>query len=379
MKQRVWISLAVAIVPAFMLAGCAAQAKFDPKAEAPPSEVRVEHVGDAGEVQVEHPEQFPVTDAASLEAKDELSVTGVVASDVSRAVPVVSLAAGRVLEVHARLGDAVQKGQLLMRIQSTDVANAFSDYRQAQADQTLAQAQLERAKTLLDRGAIAQKDYEIAVDTAAKSHVTLENTEERIRVLGADINNPSSIVDVVAPVSGVITDQQVTQAAGVQGLASPNPFTISDLSTVWILCDVFENDLRNVQVGEQAVVKLSAWPDLKLSGRVSNIGPVLDPNLRTAKVRLEIKNPGMLRVGMFVTATFEGTTTKKHASVPASAVLHLHDRDWVYVPSNSKGFRRLEVNAGKMLPSGMQEIVSGIAPGDKVVANALVLQNTTEQ
>jgi cobalt-zinc-cadmium efflux system membrane fusion protein len=116
-----------------------------------------------------------------------------------------------------------------------------------------------------------------------------------------------------------------------------------------------------------------------LRGRIGNIGPILDPNIRTAKVRLELPNPGILRLGMFVTATFHGLNKEVHASVPASAVLHLHDRDWVYIPADNQRFRRVEVTAGKMLPGNMQEIISGIQPGQTVVTNALVLQNTVEQ
>ena len=129
----------------------------------------------------------------------------------------ISLAAGRIIEVHARLGDTVTKGQLLMKVQSADISTAYSDYRQALADQTLAQAQLDRAKILLDKGAIAQKDYEVAVDAEAKAQVTVETTRERLRVLGADPNHPSSIVNVFAPISGVITDQQTTAARRYPG------------------------------------------------------------------------------------------------------------------------------------------------------------------
>jgi cobalt-zinc-cadmium efflux system membrane fusion protein len=292
---------------------------------------------------------------------------------------VISLASGRVVEVRAKLGDTVTKGQLLMRVQSADISGAFSEYRQAAADLTLAQAQLARAKTLLDAGAMAQKDYEVSVDAEAKAKVTVETTTEHLRLLGADKDHPSAIIDIFAPVSGVITDQQVTTSSGVQGLAATNPFTISDLSHVWVICDVYENDLKNVRVGEFADVKLNAYPDRVLSGRVSNIGPILDPNIRTAKVRLEIENPGMMRVGMFATATFHGSSNEKHAAIPSTAILHLHDREWVYTPAGNKTFRRVEVAGGKMLPSNMQEVLSGVAPGDNVVQNALVLQNTADQ
>jgi cobalt-zinc-cadmium efflux system membrane fusion protein len=259
---------------------------------------------------------------------------------------------------------------------------AFSDYRQAVADDTLARAQLDRSKLLHDKGAIAQKDLEVAVDAEAKAKVTLETTIDHLRVLGADINHPADIVDIHAPASGVITDQQVTNAAGVQGLAGPNPFTISDLSHVWVLCDVYENDLPFVRLGEYADIHLNAYPDLVLKGRIGNISPILDPNLRTAKVRLEVQNSGLLRLGMFVTATFYGMKKEVHAIVPAGAVLHLHDRDWVYLPMEGGRFQRLEVTAGKMLPgnpSEGQEITSGIRPGQQVVANALDLQATVEQ
>jgi len=165
----------------------------------------------------------------------------------------------------------------------------------------------------------------------------------------------------------------------VQALTAPNPFTISDLSHVWIVCDVYENDLPFVRIGEYADIRLSAYPSHVFKGRISNIAPIMDPSLRTAKVRLEVQNPGLMRIGMFVTATFRGQREELRAAAPATAVLHLHDRDWVYVPAGQGKFRRVEVNGGAMLAGNMQEIISGIQPGQQVVSNALVLQNTVEQ
>jgi membrane fusion protein, heavy metal efflux system len=299
--------------------------------------------------------------------------------DISRTVPVISLAAGRVVEIRARLGDTVKKGQLLLRVQSADMSGAFADYRKAMADEQLARTQAERSKLLYDKGAISLNDLQVSEDAEAKAKVDVENTSEHLRVLGADINHPGAIVDILAPISGVITDQQVTNAAGVQGLSSPNPFTISDLSSVWILCDVYENDLANVHLGENADIRVSAYPDKLLTGRISNVGPVLDPNIRTAKVRIEVHNPGLLRVGMFVSATFHGQKKETRTAVPSSAILHLHDRDWVYVPAGDKKFRRVEIIAGASLPGNMQEVISGLKPGQQVASNALVLQNTVEQ
>jgi len=360
-----------------LLAGCGDR-KGDPKAEAPPP-VTVEREQDLNVFPVDHPEQFPLVTAVAHESTSQLTVTGTVAPDITRSVPVISIATGRVVELHARLGDTVKKGQLLMRVQSADMSAAFSDHRKALADEQLARTQMERSKLLYDKGAISLNELQVAQDTADKAKVDVENTAERLRVLGGDIDRPAAIVDVRAPVSGVITDQQVTNAAGVAGLGSPNPFTISDLSRVWILCDVHENDLAQVHVGETAEIRLNAYPDQVFGGRVNNVLPILDPTIRTAKVRIEVRNPDLMRVGMFVTATFHGLKKETRTVVPASAILHLHDRDWVYIPEGEKKFRRVNVVAGAFLPDHSQEIVSGVQPGQRVVSNALVLQSTVEQ
>ena len=378
MKWMGAMQLPLSLAALLLLAGCSGDASKNAAAEAPPP-AQVEHDGGASIVQVEHAAQFPLATAAEYKAAPQLTVTGVVTPDISRTVPVISIASGRVVEIRARLGDTVKKGQLLLRVQSADIAGAYSDYRKAVADELLANTQFERAKGLYDHGAISLNDFQVAEGTENKAKVDVETTAEHLRVLGSPLDHPSGIVDIVAPVAGVITDQQVTNAAGVQGLSSTNPFTISDLTYVWILCDVYENDLSDVRLGDSADVRLNAYPDQVVTGRISNIGAVLDPNIRTAKVRIEVKNSGKMRPGMFVTATFRGQKKESHASVPASAILHLHDRDWVYLPAGDNKFKRIPVVAGAMLPNNMQQVASGLKPGDQVVTNALELQNSSEQ
>jgi membrane fusion protein, heavy metal efflux system len=371
------LALVVSLLLCLLLVGCN-ESKADPRKEAPP-QPKVEPDLDATNFRVDHPEQFPLATAVEYTAVPALNVTGVVQPDIARAVPVISLAAGRVVEVKARLGDLVKKGQLLLRVRSNDVSGAYQIYLKAVNDERLARQQLQRAQTLYDKGAIAKSALEAAEDTEADAKVDLDTATEQLRLLGVDKEHPSGMVDVFAPISGVITDQQVTNAAGVQGLSGPNPFTISDLSYVWIICDVYENDLDAVHVGEYADIRLNAYPGTVFRGRIDNILPILDPNIRTAKVRIEVANPGMMRIGMFVTATFYGKQAEMRAAVPASAILHLHDRQWVYTPTGPGHFKRLEVAAGDVLPGNMQEVTSGIKPGDRVVSNALVLQNTVEQ
>lgn len=377
MSHKRIATLALILAVALFDVGC--NDKTDPQAEAPPP-LKVQKIEDRNLFQVDRPERFELAKAGTHVATSQLRVTGTVNPDISRNVPVISIATGRVVEISARLGDTVKKGQLLLRVQSGDIAGAFSDYQKAVADEQLANTQLERSQLLYDKGAISLNDLQIAQDTEAKAKVDVKTTAEKLKVLGStNVDQPSGIVEIRAPVSGVITDQQVTNAAGVPGLGSPNPFTISDLTYVWILCDVYENDLSTVHLGEKVEIRLNAYPAQVFTGVISNIGPVLDPNIRTAKVRIEVSNPGLMRPGMFVTATFHGERKEARAAVPATAILHLHDRDWIYVPERDRQFRRIEVVGGDMLPGGMQEVVSGIAPGQQVVANALEFQNTVEQ
>jgi cobalt-zinc-cadmium efflux system membrane fusion protein len=269
----------------------------------------------------------------------------------------------------------------MFKVRSSDIAGAFSNYRQAVKNEQLTKIQLTRANLLFDHGAIPKSAQEIAQTAEDNNVVVLETAKEQLGLLGVDPDNPTGIVNVYAPVAGTITDQQITAQSAVQSYSAPNPFTISDLSSIWVVCDVYENDLATVRLGDTAEIELNAYPGRMFRGRVSNIGTILDPNIRTAKVRIEIQNPGIMRLGMFVRATFRGQTNEMHTIVPASAVLHMHDRDFVYVPAPGNRFRRVEVVSGDLLQSNtaLQEIRSGLTPGQQVVTNALVLDHVLAQ
>jgi cobalt-zinc-cadmium efflux system membrane fusion protein len=371
------LGFALAIMACALTWGGCNKAKSDLAAEAPPTASVVPDFNVAA-FKVDHPEQFPLVSATEHSAPSKLVVTGTVSPDVARTVPVISLASGRVIKVFARLGDPVRKGQLLLRVRSDDIANAFAGYQAAVADEVLSRAQWDRAQDLHQHGAIATNDLQIAKDTEDKAKIGVDNAEEHLKLLGSEVAHPSGMVDIYAPISGVITDQQATIAAGVQSLGA-NPFTISDLSTVWIVCDVYENDLAAVNVGDLADITLNAYPGKVLKGTISNIGASLDPSIRTAKVRIEVQNPGLMRLGMFATATLRGRVQHVETAVSASAVLHLHDRDYVYAPASGNQFRRIEVFTGETLADNTLEIRSGLKPGQQVVSNALAMQHTIEQ
>jgi len=372
-------AIAASLLLALGLAGC----KKEDKGDTAPPPAEVTHLTDMNVVTVDDKKlsQFTLVQAEKTETASQLSATGTIAPDISRTIPVISLANGRVVDIKVRLDDNVKKGQLLMKVQSPDVANAFDAYLKAVNDEQLANKAYIRAKDLLQHGAISQAMFEQAEDTEKDAKADLTAAEEQLKTLGVDKDHPSSLVNVYAPVSGVIIAQNVAQAgaAGVSLSGSATAFTIADMSRVWVLCDVYENDLPRIALGESAQIHLNAYPDKLLTGRVSDIGPVLDPTLRTAKIRIELANPGMLKLGMFVTATFASKKLETHTIVPADAVLHLHDRDWVFVPAGGSQFKRTEVRGGKYLDGGKQEILRGLDPGQQVVANALSLESTVSQ
>ena len=329
---------------------------------------------------MQNPGQFPLATVEVRKVSDEVHVNGVIAPDVNRSVPVVSLGGGRVVEIKAKLGDYVQKGQVLLLINSPDLSGAFTDYQKAKADEQLADKQLARAKLLYDKGAIALADLENAEDVHAKATADLNAAIQHVRVLGGDINSPSPLLPLRAPISGTIVDQQITGGTGVRSLDNqPALFTIADLSTVWVICDVYQDMLPRVHVGDIAEININGY-DEKFPGKVINISQVLDPTTRTAKVRIELPNPkGVMRAGMFVSATFRAEHPVDRIVVPASAVVHLHDKDWVFVPAGGNQFRRVAVQLGQQEKDGTQQVISGLKQGDQVVTNALQFSSAAEE
>jgi membrane fusion protein, heavy metal efflux system len=373
------MTLALAALMAFALPGCKSK---DQGSGAPPP-AQVIHVSDMSLITIPEADlsKFPLTKAVQVDAPSTLNATGTVMPDVSREVPVISLANGRVVDIKAQLDDNVKKGQLLLKVQSPDITNAFDVYLKAKNDDQLAHEAYLRAEDLFKHGAISQAMFQQAQDAESDAQDDLNAADQQLKTLGVDKNHPSSIFNVYAPISGVIVAQNVTNAAatGVTLSGSATTFTIADLSQVWIVCDVYENDIPKLQLGQRARIVLNAYPNRPITGRVSDIGPILDPSLRTAKVRIQVPNPGFLRLGMFATATFTSLRKQEFAVVPADAVLHLHDRTWVYVPAGGNQFRRVQVQAGDIISGNRQQVLSGVQPGQQVVTNALLLDAAGNQ
>ncbi len=343
----------------------------------------VVETGGSSSIQVKRPERFALTQSVSKDVVSTLDVTGSVNPDVSREIPVLSLANGRVVALHVGLGDYVTKGQLVMEVQSSDVTGAFDAYLKAVNDEHLTRVTFERDKLLYDKGAIPQSQLQGAEDGENDAKADLNAADQQLKILGVDKNHPGDTVKVYAPATGVIISQNVTAsgAAGVTFAGATGSLTVADLSHVWVICDVYENDLANVHLGQHADIQLNAFPGKVFFGTISDIGAQLDPSLRTAKVRIQVQNPGnLLRIGMFATATLQVSRAVQQTAVPTTAILQLHDRSYVFEPSNTPGtFRRVEVKTGRTLDAGMVVILSGLGAGQQMVMNALDLQNTADQ
>lgn len=374
------LGLVLTVLMTVTLLGCKGKEQGD---GAPPA-ARVVEVSDMNVITVDPNDarKFPIVTASKIQVPAELKVTGTVNPDVSREVPVISVASGRVIDIHARLGDNVKKGQLLLTVQSTEVTNAFDGYLKAVNDEALAQKAYVRAQDLNSHGAVSGAMLEQAENAEDNAKADVTAAEEQLKLFGVDKSRPTNILNVYAPIPGVVISQNVTNdaAAGVTLSGTATAFTIADLSNVWVICDVYENDLPKVHLGQEARIVLNAYPDRTVVGHISEISPVLDPSLRSAKVRIQVANPGFFKLGMFATATFTSADKQSFAEVPADAILHLHDRDWVYVPAGGNQFRRVEVRAGMILDNGnQQQILTGIAPGQQVVRHALMLDTAGNQ
>ena len=367
MKMRWWyrcVSVAT-ILPVALAVSCTRETKAAP--------TKQEVLLDPNLFETDHPDLFKTATVAARQMPTTLTANGSVAPDVNRTIHVTSLGGGRVVDLKVKLGDTVKKGQTLLVISSPDLASAFAEYQRAQADERVAKKALDRMQLLFDRGAVAEKDLQVTQGTEDKAQVDVQTAEQRVRVLGGDPAHPTSLIELRAPVPGAIVEQNVAGFEGVKSIDnSPNLFTIADLSQVWVVSDVFENGLGDVHFGDSAEIQLNALPGRVFKGTVADISRVLDPNTRTAKVRIVLGNSdGALRPGMFAVASFRSRRLRPSLVVPSTAVMRLHDKDWIFRREGSNRFRRVEVQATGVTSDGMQEIQDGVKPDDQVVLNAL--------
>lgn len=306
----------------------------------------------------------------------ELRVPGTVEPNTERTTDVTSLVAGRVQSVSARLGDRVGAGQSLATIFSPDLANAQTRYLSQRALLQAEQQKLDRTARLVEIGAASRQELE-EIRAARQALATeVESARENLRLLGlsvarinalANASQVSSTVTVPAPVAGEITERIANPGLVVD--TTTKLFTVSDLSTVWITAAVAERDLAAVRIGTTAIVNIPAYADEAVQGRITYVGPSIDPATRTAAVRVEARNPGgRLKLGMFVNLRLGDIVAATAVAVPRTSVQTVGDRTVVYVvsPNQPETFSERDVVLGDRTGDEIQ-IRSGLRAGEQVV------------
>jgi cobalt-zinc-cadmium efflux system membrane fusion protein len=378
-KSKLRLPLACGRTPRWSLALLAVSLACSNDTKAAPTKQEI--TVDPNLLTVDHPELFQTVKVETRDLPTELRANGTVQPDVNKTIHVTSLGSGRVVDLKARLGDYVKKGQVLLVISSPDLAGAMGDYQQGVGRRSARhESPGTRATASTRRVRLRRRIWKSPRTPTRKRGSDQQTAENRLRVLGGDPAHPSTMIELRAPVAGTIVEQNVAGFEGIKSLDNtPNLFTIADLSNVWVVCDVYENDLGEVHVGDPAEVRLNALPDRVFKGNVSDVARVLDPNTRSAKVRIVLANrDGAFRPGMYAAATFHSRRQKPHLVVPATAIMRLQDKDWIFRKETANSFRRLEVQTSG-LPGGLQQIQQGAKAGDEIVANALVFSTAASE
>jgi membrane fusion protein, heavy metal efflux system len=305
-----------------------------------------------------------------------IRVTGTVQPNAYRSVVVTPIVAGRVTRVAAELGQRVRRGQTLADVYSSDLAEAETRYLSSRAELEAHEQELRRTEKLVEIGAASRQELEKIHAEHTAATTTVESNRARLRLLGmsdAEVaklspSELSAIVHVPAPIDGVITSRETNVGLNVETTAPL--FTVVDLSSVWIVGDLYERDFSAVRVGSPATVTTTAYPDLKIEGKVSYIDPQVKPETRTAQVRVEVPNPkGELRLGMYAEMYVGESRANAVVIVPRSAVQIVGDRSVVYLmnPKERGQFTEREVRLGEQTGDDVQ-VLSGVQAGDVVVS-----------
>jgi len=329
----------------------------------------------SGRIRVEEVVERDVEDAVALGAR--------LAFDDSRVTHVFSPVTGRITRVLSRLGERVRKGAPLLAIVSPDVGSALSDTVKAEADLTAAQHEYERQKELFEARAAAQKDLDAAEDGYRKARAEYQRARQKTRLLHeGTLDRVTQEFVLRSPIDGEIVARNVNPGMEIQGqysgaASAVELFTIGDLSQLWALGDVFEMDLPHILEGDPVTIRLDAYPDRVFTGKVDWVGDILDPVMRTAKVRCLVPNPDhLLKPEMYQMANI-AVRGQKMVVVPRRAVIRLGGETVVFVQEGERAdgqvvFKRRRVVANEEKPGDKVPILDGLRPGEKVVAEGAI-------
>jgi cobalt-zinc-cadmium efflux system membrane fusion protein len=309
-----------------------------------------------------------------------LRLTGAVAYNGFRTTPVITQVSGPVSRVVVVPGQHVQQGDPMLFVSSPDYSQLRTNYLKAKDAAALAEKAYARAKDLYDHKAIAEQNLEQAQSAEVQANGDLVAALAALKVLGVKDPDelvkapPSFEVPVKAPIAGVVVEQDVAAGQLIQP-GTTQCFMISDISSVWVLVNVYQKDLPYVRVGDVVTIQTDSYSQ-EFHGRISYVAASLDPNTRTLQARIDTSNPGeKLKKDMYVTAIVNAGTLPNAIALPDAAILRdSENQPFVYAAMSAGQFGRRSVTLGESL-NGQTEITSGVKPGDQVIGDgSLFLQ-----
>ncbi|UEG53623.1 efflux RND transporter periplasmic adaptor subunit [Mucilaginibacter daejeonensis] len=308
--------------------------------------------------------------------KNELNLTGEVSFDENNVVKVFPFASGQVMKVNVSLGDKVTAGQVLAVIRSADVAGNYSDLTSAKADLAISKRQLQQAEYLYKNGISSERDYTEAKENYNKAVAADNKLREQIAINGGGNTNAAGTLVVKAPRSGYIVEKNITSGNYIRPDNGSSMFTISDMKDVWIKANVFESDIAKVRVGYTAHITTLAYPGKVFTGKVDNVGSVLDSDSKVLTVRISLPNPDMLlKPEMFTNVMVSNNEAAQAVAIPAGAVVFDSGKNYVVIYRDKCNLSVREVNVIKSVEDTTY-VAAGIKPGERVISkNQLLLYN----
>jgi membrane fusion protein, heavy metal efflux system len=374
---RGFAGLAAAVVAAITLAGCSSGSNQMTSFSSQPSKSATPELFTIPSDQMSH---VQVVTIQPVKLTRSLRLTGAVAYNAFKTTPVITQVGGPVSRILVVPGQQVREGEPMLEVASPDYSQLLDTYLKARDTFRVADKNYARAQDLYQHNAIAERDLLQAESDRNQAQADLNASEQAMKILG--IKNPEDLVKapssaqipLIAPIGGQVVERLVSPGQVVQA-GQTQAFTISDMSTVWVLANVYQSDLAYVKPGDDVVVQTDAFPDT-FRGKISYISAALDPNTRTLQARIVVENPGeKLKKDMYCTATVTAGVIQNAIAVPDASVLRDDENmPFVYVATGSNQFGRRMVAIGQS-ESGQTQILKGLSPGEKVVGDgSLFLQ-----
>lgn len=305
--------------------------------------------------------------------EDALQLSGEVSFDQDKVVRVLPLTSGQVLDVNVSLGDYVHAGQLLATLKSAEVAGLYQESSSATADLATAEKNLQNAKALVRSGMATDRDVTQAQSDYDKAQSNLERSKEVISIYGQNNTSRNGLIAIKAPISGYIVEKKISAGTQVRPDNADNLFTISDLRDVWVLANVYENDLARLHEGCLAEVSTLAYPDKVFRGKIDHISEVLDPENKVLKARICLPNPGnLLRPEMFTAVRVRNENGFRAVTIPASAPIMDFGKSYVIVLHDPCHYEARQVHILKTTGEKAY-LKDGLAAGESVVTKEQLL------